>query len=368
MPEKAEPVSLPHKLARRITTRGPIPVAEFMEAALGDPEFGYYITRNPFGARGDFITAPEISQIFGELIGLWCAAYWLQINSPAQLHLIELGPGRGTLMADALRAIKSVPGLTSAVRVHLVEMSPKLQEIQAETLTNCGHDIHWHRHLEEVPRGPAIVIANEFFDALPIRQFIQTKAGWCERLVALNSNEHFEFTLSSSVTPPEETGISPQLISAPVDSLVEVCRGAEAIITTLSRRITASGGAALIIDYGTLKPCVGETLQAVSDHKFADVLQHPGQQDITAHVNFSHLAQTARYAGVEVFGPLTQARFLSAMGLEVRLARLTKAATPAKACDMKAAAARLIEVDQMGTLFKVMALTAPNSTAPAPFT
>jgi len=360
-------MSLSRKLARRITTRGPISVAEFMEAALSDPEFGYYITRNPIGARGDFITAPEISQIFGELIGLWVAALWLQINSPAQIRLVELGPGRGTLMADALRAMKSVPGLTRALAVHLVEMSPTLQESQAAILTNCGLDIHWHRHIEDVPCGPIIVIANEFFDALPIRQFIQTKAGWCERLVALNSNGRFEFTVSSSLTCSEETGISPQLITAPIGSLVEVCRPAEAIITTLSRRIEVGGGAALIIDYGTLKPCIGETLQAVSDHRFADVLQHPGQQDITAHVNFSNLAQTARQAGAEVSGPLTQARFLSAMGLETRLTRLTKASTPAKARDMKAAVARLIETDQMGTLFKVMAITAPNCAAPAPF-
>ncbi len=241
-------MSLSQRISQRILNDGPISLAEFMGAALGDPEFGYYMVQEPFGAGGDFTTAPEISQVFGELIGLWCAALWLQIGSPSHLHLAELGPGRGTLMADALRAAKSVPGFARAIQIHLVEMSPKLQLVQQKTLENSGHNIKWHRHIEDVPQGVTIVIANEFFDALPIRQFIQTKAGWCERLVALNSNGQFEFAVSPTAT--EETGISAPLKDAPLNSLVEVCQPARAITKTLSKRIRKCGGVALIIDYG----------------------------------------------------------------------------------------------------------------------
>lgn len=361
-------MSLAQKISRRIIKDGPISLANYMEIALADPEFGYYITRLPFGTHGDFTTSPEISQIFGELIGLWCAAFWLQIGSPQRLNLVELGPGRGTLMADALRAAKSVPGFAQALQVHLVEISPKLRKIQTETLKNSGHSIHWHTQLDGVPDGPAIFIANEFFDALPIHQFIQTKTGWCERLVAVNTPEKFEFTISPNPTPPEKTGVSPLLAASPADSLVETCPLAVEIIKTISKRIQTIGGAALIIDYGYEKPGIGETLQAVSKHKYADVLQAPGKQDLTAHVNFSALAQAARHTGVDVFGPLSQGQFLFGLGLEARLARLTNATTRAQAYDIKRAAARLTAPEQMGTLFKVMAITKKNGSPPAPFT
>lgn len=361
-------MGLSQKISQRILTDGPISLAEFMNAALADPEFGYYMTRDPFGPRGDFITAPEISQVFGELIGLWCAAFWLQINRPPHIHLVELGPGRGTLMADALRAANSVPGFSQALEVHLVEISPKLMEIQRKTLASSGHKISWHTRFEDIPEGLTIVIANELFDALPIRQFIRTKPGWCERLVGLDANNQFKFVISPTITPNHQTGISPQLIDAPVDSLTEICEPALAIIRTIGNRLQAHGGAALIIDYGYLEPTTGETLQAVSDHKFADVLQHPGKQDLTAHVNFASLAHSARDAGLAVFAPLTQAQFLQAMGLDTRVATLTNATTPAQACDIKAAATRLVAPEQMGTLFKVMAMTAPDCAPPAPFT
>lgn len=359
---------LSQKLSQRIAKQGPISLADFMGSALGDPEFGYYMTRDPFGARGDFITAPEISQVFGELIGLWCAAFWLQTSSPANINLVELGPGRGTLMADALRAAKSVPGFSQALRVHLVEMSPRLRDIQSTTLESSGHKIHWHEEINDVPSGVTIFIANEFFDALPIRQFMQTYAGWCERLVGLKSTDQFEFTISDNVTPFDETGIHPQLASAPIDSLAESCQPANAIISTIASQIQSSGGAALIIDYGYLEPAIGETLQAVSDHSFSDVLQNPGEQDLTAHVDFSSLAQAAQSAGAKTFAPLTQEQFLTAMGLEFRLARLTNATTPARTYDIKTAARRLTDPDQMGTLFKVMAITAQDCAPPAPFT
>jgi NADH dehydrogenase [ubiquinone] 1 alpha subcomplex assembly factor 7 len=361
-------MSLSQRIGKRILSDGPLSLTDFMEAALADPDFGYYMTRDPFGTRGDFITAPEISQIFGELIGLWCAALWLQLDKPKLVHLAELGPGRGTLMVDALRAAKSVPGFAQALQVHLVEMSPQLKKIQQQTLENSGHSIHWHRHIEDLPQELTFFIANEFFDALPIQQFIHTDKGWCERLVRLNSNDDFEFTPSAIVTSPEDTGISPQLLTAPVGSLVETCQPAQDIIKNLSTRIQAHGGAALIIDYGYLRPATGETLQAVSDHKFADVLQNPGEQDLTAHVNFSSLAHAARQTGAQVFGPLTQAQFLTGLGIDARLAGLTKTTTAAQTHDIKTATHRLIAADQMGTLFKVMAITASNNAPPAPFT
>jgi len=361
-------MSLSQRIGKRILSDGPLSLADFMEAALGDPDFGYYMNRDPFGARGDFITAPEISQIFGELIGLWCAALWLQLGKPKRVHLVELGPGRGTLMADILRAAKSVPGFAKSLHVHLVEMSPKLKEIQRQTLENSGHNIHWHQHIEDIPQGLTLVIANEFFDALPIVQFIHTDKGWCERLVKLNSDNQFEFTISATGIPEEETGIAPRLQKGAVGSLVETCRPAEDITKHLSARIEAYGGAALIIDYGYLRPATGDTLQAVSNHKFADVLQNPGEQDLTAHVNFSSLADAARQAGAQVFGPISQAQFLTDMGIDARVAGLTKTTTAAQTHDIKTAAHRLIAADQMGTLFKVMAITASNSAPPAPFT
>ena len=358
-------MSLSQRISQRILSKGPISLAEFMADALGDPEFGYYMVQEPFGIGGDFTTAPEISQIFGELIGLWCAALWLQLGSPSPVHLVELGPGRGTLMADALRAAKSVPGFAQALQIHLVEMSPKLQAVQQKTLENSGHTIKWHRHIEDVAQGVTIVIANEFFDALPIRQFIQTETGWRERLVTLNSNGQFEFTISPAAT--KETGISAQLVEAPLNSLVEVCQPAQEIVKSLSQRIQKCGGAALIIDYGYLNPAFGETLQAVSSHKYADVLQSPGRQDLTAHVNFSDLANCATQAGAKVFAPLTQAQFLYGMGIQARLARLTNATTPAQTRDIKTAATRLTAADQMGELFKVMVIAARNTAPPAPF-
>ncbi len=361
-------MSLSQRMCTHITKDGPLSIAEFMEAALADPDFGYYMTRDPFGARGDFITAPEISQIFGELIGLWCAALWLQLDRPPRVHLVELGPGRGTLMKDALRAAKSVPGFAESLQVHLVEMSPKLKQIQRATLENSGHHVHWHRHIEDVPMGVTFVIANEFFDALPITQFIHTDKGWCERLVGLNSSNEFEFSISADVTAPGDTGISPQLLNPPPGSLVEVCHAAEDIVKSLSARIQENGGAALIIDYGYLTPATGETLQAVCDHKFADVLQNPGEQDLTAHVNFSSLAHIARQTGAQVFGAISQAQFLTGMGIDARVAALTKTTTAAQTHDIKTAAHRLIAAEQMGTLFKVMAITASNNAPPAPFT
>ena len=360
-------MSLAQKLSKRILKDGPLSLDEFMGAALGDREFGYYMTRDPFGARGDFITAPEISQVFGELIGLWCAAFWLQIESPATVHLVELGPGRGTLMKDALRAIKSVPEFAKSLEVHLVEMSPVLQKIQSETLEECGYDIHWHTHIEDLPEGVTITLANEFFDALPIRQFIRAQAGWCERLVALNSKDQFEFSTSPEAMPPEQVGINPELVNSPIDSIVETCQPAQTIIKALSRRLQAYGGAALIIDYGYLKSEVGETLQAVSDHRFADILQNPGEQDLTAHVDFSALAQSAQGEGAKSYGPIQQGQFLQALGLDIRIAKLTNATTPAQTYDIKTAARRLTAEDQMGTLFKVMAITAQTSEAPLPF-
>jgi len=361
-------MSLSQRIGKRISRAGPISLADFMEAALADPDFGYYMTRDPFGARGDFITAPEISQIFGELIGLWCAALWLQLDSPQRVHLVELGPGRGTLMADVLRATKSVPGFAQAVQVHLVEMSPKLEQIQHQTLENSGHNIHWHPNIEDVPQGLTFFIANEFFDALPIQQFIHTDKGWCERQVNLNANNEFEFSVSANVTSPQDTGISPQLWGLTQGSIVETCTPARSIVKALSTRIEANGGAALIIDYGYLKPAAGDTLQAVSDHKFADVLQNPGEQDLTAHVNFSSLAHAARQSGAQVFGPVSQAQFLTGLGIDARVAGLTKTTTAAQTHDIKTAAHRLTAPEQMGTLFKVMAITASNSAPPAPFT
>jgi NADH dehydrogenase [ubiquinone] 1 alpha subcomplex assembly factor 7 len=357
-------MSVTEILARRIAIQGPITVSDYMAEALGHPRFGYYTTRDPFGAAGDFITAPEISQMFGELIGLWCADLWLRMGRPAPLRLIELGPGRGTLMADMLRAFRSVADLSRSVRIHLVETSPVLRSTQARTL--AGFEPAWHDRLSEVPDGPSIIVANELFDALPIRQFQMTPDGWRERLVDLAEEEgRFRFVLSRHPDPIVAL-IPRELDRAPVGSVAELCPLGLSLAAEIGRR-AAAGGAGLIVDYGYDRPGTGSTLQAVLRHAFADPLVRPGEADLTAHVDFRALGDSGRAAGALVAGPVGQGRFLRALGIAERAATLKKRATAAQAADIDAALARLTEPDQMGTLFKAMAFVHPGLGEPAGF-
>ncbi len=353
-------------LRRRIRLTGPITLADFMAEALGHPEYGYYRTRDPFGERGDFTTAPEISQMFGELIGLWCAEVWRTAVAPQPVQLVELGPGRGTLMADALRAARMAPEFVAAASVHLVETSPALTAMQQEAL--AGQQAQWHRSLDEVPDGPVLVIANEFFDALPIRQFEKTGEGWRERMVGLDTNGE---TFRLGLAPGGSVGdtLIPEAIrrTAGEGEIAEVCPAGLSIAHATGERIARHGGAALIVDYGHAASGVGDTLQALSGHKYSDPLQNPGAADLTAHVDFAALGVAAREAGAATHGPIAQGEFLIRLGIETRAAQLHAKATPDQAAGIKAALARLIGREGMGYLFKAMALTPAGEAAPPAF-
>jgi len=352
-------------VAQRIADSGPISVAEFMAEALGHPEFGYYMGKDPFGVAGDFITAPEISQVFGELIGLWCANSWLALGKPTPFILAELGPGRGTLMADALRALETVPACRAAAHVHLVERSPHLREHQRESLS--GIDVTWHDTVDDLPMLPAIFIANEFFDALPVEQFVFQDDGWHRRLVDLapqgsESAAEFAFTPAPEPVPTEKLPASASA-SAESGAIIETSPIAQQIATEIARRIRSHTGAALIADYGYPGPAVGDTLQAVRLHDYAPVLQSPGEADLTAHVDFSALAMAARSSGSACWGPIPQGEFLRRLGIETRADALAATATPRQKTDIESALNRLIGGDQMGTLFKVLAI-GPRAAAP----
>ena len=372
---RTDPGPLAVRLADLIRQNGPIKVARYMEEALGHPEYGYYVQKDPFGRRGDFTTAPEISQAFGELIGAWCAVVWRSMGAPAAFSLVELGPGRGTLMVDALRAVKGIDGFLEAAHVHLVESSPALRRRQQAVLSGCGlgREPAWHRDVSQVPGGPMIVVANEFFDALPIRQFRRTAAGgWRERLVGIDPGRpaagggpSFAFVLS----PVLETVpvIPPQLRHVPPGSIVEVSPVRLRVMYTIARRLVEAGAAALIIDYGHGQSAPGDTLQAVKDHAFHPVLVDPGVADLTAHVDFESLAAVAADAGAAVHGPVTQGAFLERLGLSLRTRALVANATPKQGLDLIQASRRLSDSRQMGTLFKVLGVTQPCLQAPVGF-
>ena len=355
-------------LTRRIRAEGPVSVAEFMADALYHPDHGYYMTRDPFGRDGDFTTAPEISQMFGELIGAWCTERWKAIGQPDTVHLIELGPGRGSLMVDALRAADVEPEFRSALLIHLVEISPVLREVQRATLAGGAvpvDSICWHIGLETLPEGPLLVIANEFFDALPIQQFERTDAGWCERLVTID-NGGFQFSLSSPLPSREIFFPCGILETAVCGAIVEVRSVAIAAATQIAARLTRNGGSALFIDYGHRSSAVGDTLQSLRGHAINDALCDPGMADLTAQVDFGAIERSVR-SQVDVHGPVTQGLFLKRLGIEVRAAALVRNASDTTASEIVSACRRLVDNKQMGGLFKVMALTSHNQSTPPGF-
>lgn len=345
-------------LRREIAADGPLPVDRYMALALGHPRHGYYVTRDPLGADGDFVTAPEISQIFGELVGIWFADSWDRMGRPDPVRLIELGPGRGTLMQDALRAARVLPGFLDAARVHLVETSPALRDKQRHALAE-HRPVDWHDRLTDVPAGPILAIANEFFDALPVRQFQRTQAGWRERLVAEDpASGGLRFVLSDR--PDPAAALAPGAAGdMPEGSILELCPSAQALAGELALRAVQDGGAALVIDYGHARSAHGETLQAVRRHRYADPLADPGEADLTAHVDFAALAAAAGEAGAAICGPVTQAAWLVAMGIAERADRLGQSAGNRHAAEIAAAVHRLTAPDQMGEVFKAMSIVAP---------
>ena len=352
--------ALAEEIRERIRRDGPIGVDAYMELCLHHPEHGYYRHGRPIGAGGDFTTAPEVSQMFGELIGLWCAAVWQSMGQPRRVRLVELGPGRGTLLADALRAVRTVPAFRDAIDVHLVESSQSLCAEQATLLADARPT--WHERFETVPPGPILVIANEFFDALPIRQFERVGNAWQERVVTLvPSSQALRFAATESISV--ETGLG----CASSGTIVERAPAREALVSSLAKRVTAEGGAALIIDYGPERPGFGDTLQAMKRHRRHDALDEPGSADLTAHVDFSSLAAAARHAGAGVFGPVSQGDFLKALGIVERAARLRQGASADQAKIIDSALRRLTGAHGMGELFKALAIAHPALDVPPGF-
>jgi NADH dehydrogenase [ubiquinone] 1 alpha subcomplex assembly factor 7 len=357
VPADSAAVSLLYRLRQRIARHGPLPVDQYMQACLEDPLHGYWQRAATIGAGGDFITAPEISQVFGELIGLWSVIVWDGIGRPSPLRLVELGPGRGILMRDALRAAHTVPRFVDAATVHLVEASAPLRAIQEQILVSRRDAVTWHNTLDEVPPGAAIIVANEFLDALPIRQLIYRDEAWHERVVDLAPDGSLRFAAGSPVEFRSDT-------EAKRDAIVELRAGEDEVLAAVAAR--AEPHIALFIDYGPAEPSSGDTLQAVRRHAYTDPLVGPGTADLTAHVQFAALAHKARAAGLAVHGPITQAEFLGRLGIVERAQRLM-AANPGRAGEIEAAVQRLISPSGMGGLFKVMAFASPNLPPPLPF-
>jgi NADH dehydrogenase [ubiquinone] 1 alpha subcomplex assembly factor 7 len=353
------------KISRRIRAEGPLSLAAFMAMALHDPVDGYYARQHPIGAAGDFVTAPEISQVFGELIGLWCAVMWRRLGQPDPVILAELGPGRGVLMRDLLRATAKVPGFRHALRLHLVEGSALLRAEQRQRLG--AFDPVWLERYTDLPEGPLLLIANEFLDALPIRQFARGAAHWRERLVALDYEDRLVF-VDGPETPAASLLVPPAIRDGAAPGMVvEICPAAVALASALGRRLARLPGAALFIDYGYYPSAPGPTLRAFQRHGPAEILAAPGTADLTADVDFAAFAGAAHAGGAEVNGPVPQGGFLSTLGAELRLAALRARATPAQRQVLDSGVRRLLDPNEMGTLFKAIALVSPDQPLPPGF-
>jgi NADH dehydrogenase [ubiquinone] 1 alpha subcomplex assembly factor 7 len=351
-------MSLKAKLARRIAAGGPITVAEFMTACLHDPDHGYYATRPAIGAEGDFITAPMISQMFGELIGLWAVECWTQMGRPAPFRLIEMGPGDGTLMGDILRAARLAPDFLAAAELWLVETSAPLRALQQRALADRAPQ--WAASLDEVPEGASmLLVANEFLDCLPARQFVRTGTGWAERMVGADGDGDLLFGLSAA----PEALIPAPLRDAPAGSVVEVSTAQANLGRLVGERIARDGGAALFIDYGRAEPGVGDTLQALQNHRKVDGLATAGEADLTVHADFPAFADAARAARAEATPIVTQGDFLRALGVEARAEALMQA-RPDQAETLARQLHRLTAPEAMGTLFKAVAIHSPGLAPP----
>jgi NADH dehydrogenase [ubiquinone] 1 alpha subcomplex assembly factor 7 len=349
--------ALERLLIDRIRATGPMRLSDYMAECLLHPDHGYYTQERVFGAGGDFVTAPEISQMFGELLGLWLAQCWLDQGAPAPFVLAELGPGRGTLMADVLRATRGVPGFHAALRLYLVEASPRLRAFQAQAL--AGFAPQWCDGAEGLPEGPLFVLANEFFDALPVRQFTRTAQGWAETMVTVQGD-------ALALARATAAGPAERMADTVPGDVVEVCPAAPAVMAALAGRIARQGGAALVVDYGGWHS-LGDTVQALRGHAFAGVLQTPGKADLTAHVDFEPLALAAQAMGARAFGPLPQGVLLQRLGVGPRAERLASGLTGAALEQHIRATHRLTDPAEMGTLFKALAILPAKAPAPPAF-
>jgi SAM-dependent MidA family methyltransferase len=353
-------------LSERTVRDGPISVHDYMAACLADRGAGYYLTRQPIGKDGDFVTAPEISQMFGELIGVWIAAIWQGMDEPRAVTVAELGPGLGTLMADALRTWRSVPQLLDSISIALIETSPVLRTTQREALRCSPAPLAWYESLEDVRQGPLIVVANEFIDALPVRQFVRERNAWHERCVTLGDKGAFAFCAGA---PVEDDALPASLAQLDIaeGAVVETRPAAISLLSSLAARAEASPVAVLIADYGHRHTGAGDTLQAVHRHRFADPLAVPGEADLTAQVDFAALKDIATGFGLAAYGPMPQGEFLLRLGLAARCDSLARHATDAQRAAVVAGAARLADPRQMGLLFKMLVLQSSGLAPPPPF-
>jgi SAM-dependent MidA family methyltransferase len=354
------------EIKKLIKSSGPMPVWRYMELCLMHPKHGYYLSRDPLGREGDFTTAPEVSQMFGELLGLWAASVWKAIGSPPLLRLIEIGPGRGTMTADALRALRVLPPLYQALSIHLVEVNPVLREKQKATLSGT-RNLTWHDTIDDVPDGPSVIFANEYFDVLPIHQAVKRENGWHERTVELDDGGKLAFGAASEPIPRFEVLLPPWVRAAPVGAVFEWRPDAE--IMKIASRVRDQEGAALVIDYGHLRSDAGDTFQAIARHSFADPLKNPGEADVTAHVDFQALVRATEDLGARVHGPVPQGDFLKRLGIETRAVSLMAKASHEVSEDVAGALKRLIGGGSsgMGQMFKVLGISEPNLTTLAGF-
>jgi NADH dehydrogenase [ubiquinone] 1 alpha subcomplex assembly factor 7 len=357
---------LQSEINKLIKSSGPMPVWRYMELCLLHPQHGYYVSRDPLGREGDFTTAPEVSQMFGELLGLWAASVWKAIGQPALLRLVELGPGRGTMMADALRALRVLPQLYQSLTVHMVEINPMLREKQRATLSGV-RNVTWHDSIDDVLGGPAVIFANEYFDVLPIHQMVKRESGWHERVIDLDDDGRLVFDAAAEPTPRFEVLLPPLVREAPIGAVFEWRPDTE--IMKIAKRVRSQDGAALIIDYGHMRSDAGDTFQAIARHSFTDPLKNPGQADVTAHVDFQALGRAAEDLGARAHGPVTQGDFLKRLGIETRAASLISKATNEVSADISGAMKRLIDSGRggMGSMFKVLAISQADLVALAGF-
>ncbi|XP_004505701.1 uncharacterized protein [Cicer arietinum] len=382
---------------------GPISLGEYMSEVLTNPKAGYYINRDVFGAQGDFITSPEVSQMFGEMVGVWVMCLWEQMGQPKRVNLIELGPGRGTLMADLLRGASKFKNFTESLHIHLVECSPALQKLQHKNLKCVDEEnadkqtfsslvgtrtpVSWHATLEEVSSGsPTIIIAHEFFDALPVHQFQKASRGWCEKMVDVAEDSSLHFVLSPHPTPATLYLLKRVKWAATEEiaklNQIEICPKAMDLTQNIVERISSDGGGALIIDYG-LDEVVSDSLQAIRKHKFVNLLDDPGSADLSAYVDFASIRHFAEEASgeVSVHGPITQSQFLGALGINFRAESLLQNCTEEQAECLRTGYWRLVGDGEapfweggddsapigMGTRYKAMAIVNKNQGVPVPF-
>tara|TARA_X000001036_G_scaffold438550_1_gene486683 strand:+ start:207 stop:1268 length:1062 start_codon:yes stop_codon:yes gene_type:complete len=339
---------LKKKLAEKIASEGPLSISKFMEICLWDCDAGYYSKKQIIGKKGDFITSPELSQTFGELIGIWSLSYHLNKFKGKKITLLELGPGKGTLVSDALRAIRKIRKNKIEIEAYLLEKSSVLQSIQKKKL--MGYNVKWINNIEKMPARPLIIIANEFFDALPINQYVKVRSGWRERKVAIKNND-FYITLDKKIMRFKTNYFD----STPIGGVIEYSFDSIKIISVICEHIKKFGSIALIIDYGETFG-FGDTLQAIRSHTPEFILDNPGESDLSSHINFSILAKVALERDLFVSPIIEQFKFLKNLGIENRLDQLIKLNTEKKIESEINGIKKLIDPESMGTLFKVLAI------------